>query len=507
MFQAATYLANSNLSEFKVDEARQYYRQLIAAATIYDHIAQSFADPPFVDLDPALCSTYSKICLLYAQQLAFFVSISEKKSIKTLAKISIGIMLMLNEVLHLVSAMGVEELKELYVSLCQNLKTQNLIHVLLIAEFWSLEDRPDVAITLSKSFDSVLGSAQVRDKSALQEYMTITKLRLEKEINHSILNETNEPILEPFHVAEKGNIKMVLQELVPEKAEFFLPSIYPIEVIKAYSIYSNRITEKYAKYVDFGEKIMLRFQTLNSLRQNVSVVLKDEIRNCIFKNEMAPRLKNFEENIRNMQLKLYRSSNSLESNIQKSLSKDFSELLEDDWYKKLKLIENPKIFDQMLAPFATRIALKMDDFAKNISPNIHDKLELYQAELTSTRAHFMATDINAQLLASQEKAKIVEEIVSEFENNLLQIYEKIKNIPKELNDFSATWTDQIQTNVDHFLHPMPELRELKPNLDKAEEKIAYIFSATQQMLSQEQLTRNESAKNMQEVLQTLLRKY
>lgn len=349
-------------------------RDLCVSATIFDWISNNFANAPLNDIKSDFSRFICCVCLLQAQELAFFLSIKEEKGLKTLARLSLGLMNLIQSAKEYLTDCGDERIDWISVKIEHKATFHTSIHCLIMAEFWDGQELYDIAFDLFSTSYRVLESSKIRNKDYLKDYIKISILRSEKErqqLSYEGKNAANsETKLEPFFLANILDLKSVLRPYSSSHVSKF-SAVYPLKVIelqsefesKSYTVLktleraSDEVTETF-------EKLTIKiFSTIESyildLRRKI---LNDEV------EELRSKLNTIDIEINELLLSKTRlTSKDLSIDVRTKLDK-FWNIIENSMDKseksKAKLILNDTALVQSLLPFMKGIHSKNVEILK-----------------------------------------------------------------------------------------------------------------------------------------------
>ena len=181
LFNIAAKLNNDSLSLLNTEKIKSSVRDLCISGTIYDWISTNFANAPLNDIKPDCSKILSFICLLQAQELAFFSSIQEGKGLKTLARLSLGVMNLVQSVKDCLSTASEFSSSLINQRLEEKASIHTFIHCLVMAEFWDGQELYDIAHDLFLTSSRVFENSLIKNKGPITDYLKISILRSEKE--------------------------------------------------------------------------------------------------------------------------------------------------------------------------------------------------------------------------------------------------------------------------------------------------------------------------------------
>lgn len=187
----------------------------------------------------------SQICLLTAQELAFFTALQEQKGLKILARISLGVMNMIRGCQNaLPSEHSDHDLSYFINAFEAKAIFHNTIHCLIMGEFWDDQHLPDISHDLYQAAQNNLNASDIKHKTAIQDYLSIAIMRSGKE-KDQLFGETakiseSKVSVAPFFVASLVDFRDVIAPYASAYDSIF-KEIYPIKIVEAQSIFESKI--------------------------------------------------------------------------------------------------------------------------------------------------------------------------------------------------------------------------------------------------------------------------
>jgi len=243
LFNIASKINNETLKELTVENIKSSVRDLCVSATIFDWISNNFANAPLNDIKSEFSRFLCCVCLLQAQELAFFLSIKEGKGLKTLARLSLGLMNLIQSAKEILTNYENESINWLVEKIEQKAVIHTSIHCLIMAEFWDGQELYDIAFDLFSTSYRVFESSKVKNKNYLNDYLKISILRSDKERQQLSYEgkkaADSQTKLEPFFLANILDLKSVLKPYSSSHVSNF-SSIYPLKVIELQSEFESK---------------------------------------------------------------------------------------------------------------------------------------------------------------------------------------------------------------------------------------------------------------------------
>lgn len=264
LYNIASKFNNQTLESIKVSNFNTSVRDLCISASIFDWISNGFANPPLSDIQPEFTKFLSCICLIHAQELAFFISLKEEKGIKILARMSLGLMNLIQSAKELSNSIGIPSW--LNQKLENKVVIHTFIHCLIMAEFWDGEELYEIASDLYSASKRTLEKIKIHDNSAILDYLTIAIIRSGKErqnISYEGKNPSDSKVkLEPYYIANVLDFKQILLPYISSYAPLF-KNIYPLKIIEAQSEFEAKSNTILKTLERASEEVAIGFEDLS----------------------------------------------------------------------------------------------------------------------------------------------------------------------------------------------------------------------------------------------------
>ena len=235
LFNIAAKLNNDSLSLLNTEKIKSSVRDLCISGTIYDWISTNFANAPLNDIKPDCSKILSFICLLQAQELAFFSSIQEGKGLKTLARLSLGVMNLVQSVKDCLSTASEFSSSLINQRLEEKASIHTFIHCLVMAEFWDGQELYNIAHDLFLTSSRVFENSLIKNKGPITDYLKISILRSEKErlqISYEGKKAVDSKVkLDPYFLASILDFNSIIKTY---SSSLFV-NVYPMAVIELQS--------------------------------------------------------------------------------------------------------------------------------------------------------------------------------------------------------------------------------------------------------------------------------
>ena len=396
LFNIAAKINNETLKELTTENLKSSVRDLCVSATIFDWISNNFANAPLDDIKPDFSSFLSCICLLQAQELAFFLSVKEEKGLKTLARLSLGLMNLIQTAKEYVVNSERKGINWLNRIIEEKAKIHTSIHCLIMAEFWDGQDLYDISFDLYSTSSRVFESSAIKNKTSINDYLRISILRSEKErqqISYEGKNVADSRTkLEPFFLANILDLKSVLKPYSNSHTSNFA-NVYPFKIIELQS--------------EFEAKSLTVLKTLERASDEVTAVFE------------------------NLTSKLFSSVENFILDLRNKILDDKTE------YLRLKINEIDNVIQELCSS-------KNDLLSKDISLNLKERLnelwislEKISAMIENSKARLILNDtalVQALLPLMKgfhyERVENLKVVLSEYEGQSMkqiQLYENLKN--------------------------------------------------------------------------------
>lgn len=267
LFNIAAKNNNYTLKELNMENIKSSVRDLCVSATLFDWISNNFANAPLDDIKYDFSKLLSCICLLQSQELAFFLSIKEERGLKTLARLSLGLMNLIQSAKENVKNCDRECISWLNQKIEEKAVIHTFIHCLIMAEFWDGQELYDIAFDLYSTSSRIFESSDIKYKTDIRDYLQISLLRSEKE-RQQISYEGKKAVdsqvkLEPFFLANLLDMKSVLKPYSTSYVSKF-KSIYPLKIIELQSEFESKSVTVLKTLERASEDITLTFENLTT---------------------------------------------------------------------------------------------------------------------------------------------------------------------------------------------------------------------------------------------------
>lgn len=396
LYNIASKINNETLKDLNMDNIKSSVRDLCVSATIFDWISNNFANAPLDDIKSDFSKFLCCICLLQAQELAFFLSIKEEKGLKTLARLSLGLMNLIQSAKENLANCENKSLNWISEKIEHKATIHTSIHCLIMAEFWDGQELYDIAFDLFSTSCRVLESAKIKNKNYFNDYLKISILRSEKErqqLSYEGKKAADSQIrLEPFFLANILDLKYVLKPYSSSHVSNF-SAIYPLKVIELQSEFESRSFTVLKTLERASDEISGKFESLTGKVFSTIESYILDIRGKILNG----RVEELKSKLDTMDI-------------------DFNELL----HSKTQLASKDISID---------LKIKLDGFWRNIEKNM-DMAEKSKVRLILNDAAFVQTFIPLMKGIHSENVQNVKDSLAIYEDqsrNQFQLYEKLGN--------------------------------------------------------------------------------
>ncbi len=244
LFNIGSKIYNNALSKTTNENIKLQVKALCTSATVFDWISSNFDHAPLFDINKPVSKLFSQLCLLAAQELAFFSAVHEEKGLKVLARISLGLM---NYIKSCQNALQMDtkdhDLSYFQRALDVKAPLHNSIHCLIMAEFWDAQQLPDIAHDLFMTAKTNLEASLIRNKTPLEDYLSLSILRSSKEkeqlFGASAKASESTAVVQPFYLASLVDFREIIAPYASTYESVF-KSLYPINVIEAQSAFETK---------------------------------------------------------------------------------------------------------------------------------------------------------------------------------------------------------------------------------------------------------------------------
>lgn len=266
----------------------------------------------------------SQICLLTAQELAFFTALQEQKGLKILARISVGVMNMIRGCQNaLPNDQSDHDLTYFSNALEAKAIFHNVIHCLIMGEFWDDQQLPDVSHDLYQAAKNNLNACDIKHKTAIQDYLSIAIMRSGKE-KDQLFGETakiseSKASVAPFFVACLVDFREVIAPYAAAYESIF-KEIYPMKIVEAQSVFESKIQSVSATLLSTLEEPenIIQNLTISANEKSTEFILR--LRDQMIKDDdwktkvtnIQGKIANIDELIKLLQVKYPESSYNMD---------------------------------------------------------------------------------------------------------------------------------------------------------------------------------------------------
>ena len=231
---------------------------------------------------------------MQAQELAFFSSLKEEKGLNTIARLSLGLVSLLQSARNIASQNFDYDLDDLVKKLEKKTDLHTFIHCLIMAEFWNNQELYEIAHDLYTTSYKILKNLENISKNSIEDYLNISILRSEKECQQISYEgkkaSESQTTLEPYFIANLLDFKLILKPYSSSYTSIF-SQIYPLHIIEAQSEFEAKSNAILITLQNSAEKIDSEFNDINIKICYESEGFVIELRRIIFNDEVI-RFKN-----------------------------------------------------------------------------------------------------------------------------------------------------------------------------------------------------------------------
>lgn len=376
LFNIAAKNNNESLENLNMETMKPFVRNSCVSATIFDCISTNFANAPLNDIKSDFSRFLSCICLLQAQEIAFFSSIHEEKGLKTLARLSLGVINLLQSAKEYVSAISHFDSSWIIQKLEDKEDIHGFIHCLIMAEFWDGEELYDIAFGLFSTSSRLFENSKTKFKGPIRDYLKISLLRSEKEsqqISYEGKKAADSTVkLEPYFLANILEFKSIIRPYYSSYKSLF-SSVYPIHVIESQSEFELKANTVIKTLERASEEVCTSFDKYSIKFQLNSDSFILELRSNIIDEDIFHLKKILSEidllfdEISSMRefIKTKYAEVEFEQEFSE-LFKPISKLNADLEKSKARLILNDRVFVQTLLPLVKEIHSAILDNSKEL---------------------------------------------------------------------------------------------------------------------------------------------
>lgn len=264
-------------------------KDVCISATIFDWIAKNFENAPLNDIRSDFSKFASCLCLLQAQELAFLSSVNEEKGLKTLVRLSLGLMNLIQSAKSYASNLESSKASLIYQKLENKANFHTFIHCLLMADFWDNHDLYDVAFDLYSTSSRIFEDLKIRNKSTVSDYLKVALMRSEKErCNISYegkkASESSTQI-EPYYLANIMEFKLILRPYLLSYKSLF-SNIYPFKIIELQSEFEAKADTIIKTLERAADEVTSVFSEITAKMNSSTEEFIFELRNVLFDNNL-----------------------------------------------------------------------------------------------------------------------------------------------------------------------------------------------------------------------------
>jgi hypothetical protein len=487
---------------------RSGFKRLCTGAAIWDWIGRTYTDAPLTDVRSSVSCILRDVCLFEAQILSFFLSVSEGKPLKTLARISIGIMTLAEKALDSINQEGLPELHSIYDSVTQNLGIQNLVHIAIMSEFWDASGRPDISVQLLKSFMQYLDAAPIESKDELRDYYQVAILSTQKQLDNWIMNEKNDEKLEAFVLAVPSDFKALIRENVTEAKDLFA-AIFPPEVIECNAVFLSRIESWVSDFAREEERLLSRYQGMTSLTEDMPRAIATHLYDATIGDELPLRLQKFNQRMEYLRKQIQCAEHHFIDELDvasPALLAEVDGLVSNSWYKRLSTFSSFNIFMRMLSPL---LASHVGKFKESMSQKLDDVRSALDCcrDRGAQLRQGLAADIKDDLLCGRDRNEVLRSKILDFEGGFQDAQGSCQAVEKALNEWETIWVAGLESCKASLLHVVPDLHGLNSKLEACFDQLSNLETCFDAALTERKQSAQFSATRFHALISALINKY
>ena len=409
LYNLAARINNETLDSINVENIKSSVRDLCISATLFDWISNNFANAPLCDLSPQFSKILIDLCLLQAQEIAFFSSIKEEKGLKILARLSLGLMNLLQSVKELLFNIDYYDVSWINRKLEQKTVLHTFIHCLIMAEFWDSQELYDISYDLFSTSFRIFGEANIKNKNSLNDYLKISVLRSEKE-RQNISYEgkkvsDSQTKLEPYYLANILDFKNLIRPYSMSYTSLFA-QVFPLNIIELQSEFeakANTIIKTLTRSLDEVSSVFDAV-TIKVFSNMENFII--ELRNCVL-NDDANAIRKLLNEFDARMIKI----TSLKNNIE---LKGMTDQIESSYVNGMIMIKNLEEVALNLEKSKIRLVLNDNALLQTLHSFFKEKYSLTVENITGFLSQYEEYSIKRSELLEQLKSEVMMSIIFTF---------------------------------------------------------------------------------------------
>lgn len=311
LYNIASKTNNHAIKNFSVVSLKESVKTFCIAATIFEWISSNFANAPLLDISKDFSKFLSLLCLLQAQEIALFSSLEEKSSIKVLARLSLGIISLIRSVQENLPKSPSHDLSFLISKIESKTNLHNMIHCIIMAEFWNEQELYDISNDLFILSEKMLEPLEIGLKTSIsiKEYLQLSNIRSSKE-RQQICYEgkkasESKTKVEPYFLASLLDFKTLINSYSESYSSIFT-GVYPLTVTEAQSKFDNKANTIIKALEHASEEVTENYELIrvkkNTKIEDLILELRDTSGKNIFNHsrEMVMRIESNTESLLNL---------------------------------------------------------------------------------------------------------------------------------------------------------------------------------------------------------------
>lgn len=474
LYNIATYISNEAISGSQVFNLKTSVRELCVSATIFDWISKNFSNAPLPDISSEFSSFMSELCLLQAQELAFFSSLNEEKSLKILVRLSLGLMDLLKRVQYQLSNLKYTTLEPFMKHVEAKSTLHTFIHCLLMAEFWDTQELYDISYDLFITALKIFDTLKIENREQVRDYLKISLMRSEKEreqISYEGKKASESTIqIEPFYLAAIMNFRTVIKPYVSTFRSSFAV-FYPIHIVQLQSEFESK-AETISRTLERAiEEILINY---GSIVSRADVKISDfilDVRNIIIGNpdvhvQSLNEILNLINSVQNVKKSMIYNNFILEDSTDlQEIWNSFKKSTETLEILKIRLVLDDSTFVQSMSPI-------FKDSYESIQKSLSESLEEYlknskkQDEMfENLKKEIKSVDLRESLLGSDNHASIINDKINSLDNSAIEVLRVIESQKKLAAHIADIWSDSIKSGSGKMITIIPNMVDISKNLD------------------------------------------
>ena len=474
LFNIAAYISNEAVKGASIRNLKASVRYLCIGATIFDWISKNFSNAPLSDISSEFTSFLSVLCLLQAQELAFFLSLNEEKGLKILVKLSLGLMDLLKRVQYQLDNLNNINLERFIKYMEAKSSLHSFIHCLLMAEFWDTQELYDISHDLFTTSSKMFETIKIENRELIGDYLKVSLMRSEKEreqISYEGKKASESTIqIEPFYLGIIMDFRSIIKPYISTFNSLFA-AFYPIHIVQLQSEFESKaetITRTLERAI---EEILINYGSIVS-RADIKIAnFILDVRNSIIGNPVEHKNK-FDE--------LLKFINSIQ-NIKESLIYDEfvlenSDDMEESWnilkksidaleVLKIKLILDDSMFVQSMSPIFRESYESIQNSLSNSLEEYSENSKRQEELFANLKKEIKLVDLRESLLGADNHASIINDKINSLDNSAIEVLRVIESQKKLAAHITDIWNISIESGAEKMISLIPAMADISENLN------------------------------------------